>query len=95
VAVLEKGKRNVEILKQPQYSPVSVGKQVAIIYLGTKGMLKDVPVNKIQEFEEIFLLKLEQLHPDVLETLRKGNLSDEATSTIEKLAAELTRQYKK
>ena len=79
VATLEKGKRNVEILKQPQYSPVSVEKQVAIIYLGTKGLVKDVPVNKVKEFEEQFLATLEQRHPDVLETFRKGKLDAEAT----------------
>jgi F-type H+-transporting ATPase subunit alpha len=93
-AVLEKGKRNVEILKQPQYSPVSVEKQVAIIYLGTKGLLKDVPVEKVKEFEEMYLLKLEQLHPEVLKTFKSGKLTDEATSTVEKLAAELATQYK-
>ncbi len=95
VAVLEKGKRNVEILKQPQYSPVTVEKQVAIIYLGTKGLLKDIPTNKIHDFEEIFLLKLEKLYPQVLETFRKGVLSDEAIATIEKLAGELVQQFKK
>jgi len=55
--VLEKGARNVEILKQPQFSPLSVGKQVAIIYLGTKGLLKSVPVNQVRKFEEEFLMK--------------------------------------
>jgi F-type H+-transporting ATPase subunit alpha len=95
VAVLEKGKRNVEILKQPQYSPVTVEKQVAMIYLGTKGLVKDVPVAKMKEFEEIFLLKLEQLHPGVLEDFRKGGLSNESLAVVEKLAGELVQQYKK
>ncbi|TAK34817.1 MAG: F0F1 ATP synthase subunit alpha [Saprospiraceae bacterium] len=95
VAVLEKGKRNVEILKQPQYSPMPVEKQVAIIYLGTKGLLKNVPVNKIHEFEEIFLLKLEQLHPAALNDFKAGKLTDEAIATVEKLAAELTPQFSK
>ncbi len=94
VATLEKGKRNVEILKQPQYSPVSVEKQVAIIYLGTKGLVKDVPVNKVKEFEEQFLATLEQRHPDVLETFRKGKLDAEATKKVEELAAELTSRFK-
>lgn len=93
-AVLEKGKRNVEILKQPQYSPVSVEKQVAIIYLGTKGLLSKVPVNKIKEFEEAFLATLEQRHPDVLKTFQSGKLTDEATGAIEALAAEMSGQYK-
>jgi len=94
-AVLEKGKRNVEILKQPQYSPLSVEKQVAIIYLGTSGLLRNVPVNKVREFEEVFLTTLEQQHPDVLATFREGKLTDEATSTLRELAAELSKQYEK
>ncbi|MEY3050669.1 MAG: hypothetical protein RLY31_454 [Bacteroidota bacterium] len=94
VAVLEKGKRNVEILKQPQYSPVSVEKQVAIIYLGTQGLLKDVPVTKVREFEEIFLLKLEQLHPEALADFKAGKLSDSALATVTRLAGELAQQYK-
>ncbi len=95
VAVLEKGKRNVEILKQPQYSPVAVEKQVAIIYLGMKGLLKEVPVNKVAEFEELYLLKMEQLHPDVLKELQAGKLTDEGTGTMEKLAGELAQQFSK
>ncbi|MEZ4957368.1 MAG: F0F1 ATP synthase subunit alpha [Saprospiraceae bacterium] len=95
VAVLEKGKRNVEILKQPQYSPVSVEKQVAIIYLGTKGLLKDVPVDKVHQFEELYLLKMEQLHPNVLKELQAGKLTDEGTATMEKLAGELSQQFSK
>ena len=57
--VLDKGSRNVEILKQPQFSPLTVGKQVAIIYLGTKGLLRDVPVDQVRKFEEEFLMKME------------------------------------
>ncbi|MEM9920257.1 MAG: F0F1 ATP synthase subunit alpha [Bacteroidota bacterium] len=94
LSVLEKGKRNVEILKQPQYSPVSVEKQVAIIYLGTKGLLKNVPVNKVKEFEEMFLASLEKRHPEVLETFKSGKLTDEATSTVTTLASEISSQYK-
>ena len=93
MAVLEKGARNVEILKQPQYSPVTVEKQVAIIYLGTKGLLRNVPVNKVKEFEEQFLMTLEQRHPEVLDTFRSGKLTDEATGKVESLAAELAKQY--
>ncbi len=94
-AVLDKGKRNVEILKQPQYSPVSVEKQVAIIFLGTKGLLRDVPVDKVREFEDVFLTTLEQRFPQVLEAFRAGKLTDEGTATLRELAAELTKQYKK
>jgi len=94
MAILEKGKRNVEILKQPQYSPETVEKQIAIIYLGTKGLLKDVPVNKIKEFEELFLSTLEQRSPETLKTFQSGKLADDAVKTVVDLAAELTAQYK-
>lgn len=94
-AVLEKGKRNVEILKQPQYAPVSVEKQVAIIYLGTKNLLRDVPVNKVQEFEKTFLLALEKQHPEILAEFKKGKLEDESLKKVEKLAADMSAQYKK
>lgn len=93
MAVLEKGKRNVEILKQGQYAPVPVEKQVAIIYLGTKGLLRDVPVESIKEFEEQFLASLEQRHPEVLETFRKGKLEDEAIKAVETVAADIAKQY--
>ena len=93
MAVLEKGKRNVEILKQPQYSPMTVEKQVAIIYLGTNGLLKDVPVSKVKQFEEDFLMALEQRYPEVLDTFRSGKLNDEATDILRKLATELSTQY--
>ncbi len=94
-AVLEKGRRNVEILKQPQYSPVPVEKQVAIIYLGTKGLLKDVPVNKVKEFENTFLTELEQHHKDLLASFLKGKISKEGEEALQKLAAQLTAQYRK
>ena len=93
MAVLEKGKRNVEMLKQPQYSPVSVEKQIAIIYLGTNGLMSDVPVNKVQEFEETFLTTMEQTHADVLESLRKGKLTDEAITAIKTTAAQIASRY--
>ncbi|MBK8624290.1 MAG: F0F1 ATP synthase subunit alpha [Saprospiraceae bacterium] len=93
-SVLEKGKRNVEILKQPQYSPVSVEKQVAIIYLGSQGLLRNVPVNKVREFEDIFLTTLERTEAATLESLRKGNLSDEVIATLKRVGAEVAGQYK-
>lgn len=94
MAVIEKGKRNVEMLKQPQYSPVPVEKQVAIIYLGTKGLMKNVPVDKVREFEALFLNTLEKDAPEALATFKSGKLTDEATSAIEKIAEQLSSQYK-
>jgi F-type H+-transporting ATPase subunit alpha len=92
--VLDKGARNVEILKQPQYSPFSVEKQVAIIYLGTQGLLRDVPVNKVKEFEELFLLEMENKLPGVLAEFKKGNLPDDGVQKMVELAKGLMAQYK-
>src|SRR3546814_21087667 len=69
-AVLDKGIRNVEILKQGQYQPMSVEKQIAIIYCGTRGLLSNVPVGKIKEFEEEFMHQMEVRHRDVLDKLQ-------------------------
>jgi len=93
MAVLEKGKRNVEILKQPQYSPMSVEKQIAIIYCGTKGLLLNVPINKIRDFEEEFLHFLELHHQDTLDTLKSGQLTDDVINVLEKTAKELSAKY--
>jgi F-type H+-transporting ATPase subunit alpha len=91
--VLEKGKRNVEILKQGQNSPMTVEKQTAIIYCGTKGLLSNVPVDKVKKFEADYLMLLENQHKDVLEAIRKGNIGDDVTAVLEKVAKELSAQY--
>ncbi len=93
-AVLDKGARNVEILKQAQFSPVSVEKQIAIIYLGTKGLLSEVPVNRVKEFERDFHEALETRHRDVLDQLRSGAINDDITKTLENVARELVPNYK-
>jgi F-type H+-transporting ATPase subunit alpha len=95
LSVIEKGKRNVEILKQPQYSPVAVEKQVAIIYLGTKGLLRDVPVEKVKEFEEFFLAEMGRREQGVLDNFRAGKYENSDLAKVEALAKELTAQYKK
>ena len=94
-AVLSKGARNVEILKQPQYSPVPVEKQVAIIYLGTNNLLRDIPLDKVHEFEELFLMKMEQEMPNILDEFRKGKLEDASLAQMKALAADMAAQYKK
>ncbi len=93
--VLEKGSRNVEILKQAQYSPMTVEKQVAIIYCGTKGLLRDVPLNKVKEFEAEYLGILEAQHKNVLAELKAGKLPDDVVATLEKVASDLAKKYKK
>jgi len=92
-SVLDKGVRNVEILKQGQFSPVPVEKQVAIIYAGVKGLLRRVPVDKVREFEAEYLQQLEQRHPEVLQALKEGKFSDELTDVLEKMARELSEKY--
>jgi F-type H+/Na+-transporting ATPase subunit alpha len=93
-AVLDKGSRNVEILKQGQYSPLTVEKQVAIIYCGTKGLLRDVPVKRVKEFEEEYLNQLEAQNKPTLEALRQGKFTDAETEVLERVARELTGKYK-
>ena len=92
--VIDKGARNVEILKQPQYSPFSVEKQVAIIYLGTQGLLRQVAVKKVREFEDHFLLEMENKLPDLLAEFKKGNLPDDGIKKMVELANGLIPQYK-
>ncbi|MBK0380423.1 F0F1 ATP synthase subunit alpha [Mucilaginibacter segetis] len=91
--VIDKGARNVEILKQGQYSPVTVEKQVAIIYLGTKNLMRNVPVNKIKEFEAEYTSQLELRHPEVLAALKAGKFDDQLTGVLETVAKELAGKY--
>ncbi len=88
MAVLDKGRKNVEILKQAQYSPMPVEKQIAIIYCGTRGLLSGIPVEKVKEFESEFLGLMEFKHKKVLGELAKGQLNDEITSALEEAARE-------
>jgi len=93
--VIDKGARNVEILKQAQYSPFAVDKQVAIIYLGTQGLLREVPVKRIKDFEDQFLLEMENKLPEVLAEFKKGNLPDDGVKKMVELSKHLIPQYKK
>ena len=92
-AVLGKGERNVEILKQDQNSPLPVEEQIAIIYCGTKNLLKAVPVDKVREFEGEFLAYMRSKHADTLASLKAGKYTDAETSVIEGAAAEMTARY--
>ena len=94
-SVLDKGARNVEILKQAQFSPFRVEQQVAIIYCGAKGLLRDVPVNKVKEFESDFIAFLETKHKNVLNELKAGKFTEELTDVLETVAGELSNKYKK
>ena len=91
--VIEKGRRNVEILKQDLNDPYTVDDQVAIIYAGSKNLLRNVPVNKVKEFEKDFLSYLNNKHRDVLDGLKAGKLDDKITDVIEAAAKEISAKY--
>ena len=94
LAILNKGAKNVEILKQGQFAPVPIEKQIAIIFCGTMGLLKDVPINKVKSFETEYIELLELKHQDTLDSLRDGTLNDDITKVLEKVAAEVAIKYR-
>lgn len=94
-AVIDKGARNVEILKQPQFTPMTVEKQIAIIYLGTQGLLQNIPVNKVKEFENDYLNVLDIRHKDVLDKLRSGVIDDSVTDVLKSAAKEVAGRFTK
>jgi len=93
-SVLDKGSRNVEILKQGQFSPLSVEKQIAIIFCGTKGLLSSIPQQKVKEFEIEYLGILDAQHKNVLNDLKAGKFTDEITAVLDEVASNLIKKYK-
>ena len=91
--VIEKGKRNVEILKQSSNTPYKVEDQVAIIYVGSKNLLRQIPVERVREFEKEYLDNLRTAHQDTLAQLKAGKINDEITSVLEKVAKEVAQNY--
>ncbi|HAH33673.1 MAG TPA: F0F1 ATP synthase subunit alpha [Flavobacteriaceae bacterium] len=92
--VIEKGKRNVEILKQNENTPFTVEDQIAIIYAGSKNLLRDVPVEKVKEFERDYIELLNAQHRGMLDTLKSGKLTDEVIATLTSVAADLSAKYR-
>jgi F-type H+/Na+-transporting ATPase subunit alpha len=91
--VIEKGRRNVEILKQAVNDPYTVEDQVAIIYAGSKNLLRSVPVNKVKEFEKDYIYYLNSKNRDTLDALKAGKFTDEITDVLEKAAKEISAKY--
>ncbi|MDP2088480.1 MAG: F0F1 ATP synthase subunit alpha [Flavobacteriaceae bacterium] len=91
--VINKGRKNVEILKQAQNDPYTVEDQTAIIYAGTNNLLRDVPVNKVKEFEKDYLIFLNAKHKNILVDLKAGKLTDEITDTLKEAAKEISAKY--
>ena len=92
-SVLDKGARNVEILKQREGDPFTVERQIAIIYVGTKGLIQNVPIDKVKDFEKEYLDFLEAKHADVMASLKSGKYTDENTAVLEKVAKEIASKY--
>ena len=91
--VIEKGRRNVEILKQAQNDPFTVEDQVAIIYAGSKNLLREVPVTAVKAFEKDYIETLRMSHQEVLSSLKAGKLTDEAIAVLTEVAAEVTKRH--
>jgi F-type H+-transporting ATPase subunit alpha len=94
MAILDKGSKNVEILKQGLYQPLPVEKQIAIIYLGTKGLLGDIPIEKLKEFEAEYLEFIEIKHKDIYDTLRSGKIDADIEKRLVSIASEVSEKYK-
>ena len=92
---LDRGRKNNQLLIQPQYSPMPVGEQIAILYCGTHGLMSSVPVDKVRECQDAFLDKLRNAKPEVIETLGSGKIDDDTTKAIESVMADIAGQYKK
>ena len=93
--VIDRGRKNQQLLIQPQYKPWAVEEEVAVIFCGVNGLLEDVPLDKVHEFEEMFLQLLRaKYQKEVLDELKKGVLSDEVTALLTKVASEIASKYK-
>lgn len=90
---LDRGRKNNQLLIQPQYSPMSVGEQIAILYCGTHGLMHEVPVERIRECQDLFLEKLRSTHKSTIDLLASGTINDEACAILEKVMADIAGQF--
>ena len=91
---IDRGRKTNQLLIQPQYSPMPVGEQVAILYCGIHGLMHDVPVEKVRSCQDQFLEQMRSQHKDVIDTLAAGKIDNNATKTIEEVMAGVTGQFK-
>ena len=91
---LDRGRKNNQLLIQPQYSPMPVGEQIAILYCGTRGLMHEVPVTEVRRCQDLFLEKMRSAYPDVIDTLGSGKIDDNATKAIESAMADIAGQFK-
>ena len=92
---IDRGRKNNQLLIQPQYTPMPVGEQIAILYCGVHGLLRDVPVESVRAAQDQFLEQMRTQHQDVIDTLASGKLEDSCTKTIEEVMANVAGQFKK
>ncbi len=93
LAVISKGEKNVEILKQPVNSPLPVDSQVAMIYAGTENLLRSVPVKKVKEFQKEYVEFLRAKHPDTMAAIKAGKIDNSVTDVLKQAAADLSSKY--
>jgi F-type H+-transporting ATPase subunit alpha len=91
---LDRGRKNNQLLIQPQYSPMPVGEQVAILYCGVHGLMREVPIDRVRECQTVFLDKLRSVHPEVIDTLGSGKIDDDVTKIVEEVMADIAGQFK-
>jgi F-type H+-transporting ATPase subunit alpha len=91
---LDRGRKNNQLLIQPQYSPMPVGEQIAILYCGVHGLMRQVPIDKVRQCQEQFLDKLRNTAPEVIETLASGKIDEATTNKIEAVMADIAGTYK-
>jgi F-type H+-transporting ATPase subunit alpha len=91
---LDRGRKNNQLLIQPQYSPMPVGEQIAILYCGTNGLMHEVPVNEVRKCQDLFLEKIRSSHPEIIEMLGNGKIDDDATNVIKSVMADIAGQFK-
>ena len=92
---LTRGEKLVEILKQPQYTPYKVEEQIAIIFCGSRGLLQNIPVSSVRNFETEFIHYMHEKHQDVLDVLASGKIDDEIMSKLQAACAEVAKKYEK
>ena len=92
---LDRGRKNTQLRIQPQYSPMPVGEQIAILYCGTRGLMHDVPVDQVRECQTLFLDKLRSTHQSTIDFLASGGLNDEACGVLESVMADIAGQFQK
>jgi F-type H+-transporting ATPase subunit alpha len=90
---LDRGRKNNQLLIQPQYSPMPVGEQIAILYCGVHGLMRNVPIDKVRECQDAFLEKIRSAHPEIIETLASGKIDNDISNGIEAIMQDIAGTF--